>query len=236
MEEDWKRPFERAEALYGEGKYLEALKPAEEAVGIIAELHALALRKAAWSARQIGLKNDSKREEMYKVAREYARLILEISHNVEMRNSAIKLLVILPDEDVKRLCSMGVSELRRAPNLDDRVREDMIGELENSRGLAIQGGYPLDAERIFLGAYATVSKKTTLAGHLLNNTGGCWIKMAESEKDDPQRLFYLERAVGYFEKALEEYPEDQVGHRNALKKKMQDIKDRIQKEKGKIKK
>jgi len=109
------------------------------------------------------------------------------------------------------------------------------GELKNSLGLEVKKSYPEEAMRIFIDAYETVSKSTTLAGHLLHNAGTCWLEMANAEKDNLKKWSYLTYALDNLEKSLKEYPEDQIDHRKTVEGKIKDTENKIKEANEKIK-
>lgn len=223
---EFKDAYQKAEKLYTDGKYEKAVPVAEEAMKIATDSLVKALRKQAWSAKHAGHKNAEIRDKMYEIAFACAKKILEISGDPEARNSAIKLLILLPGAKTKELCEMGLKELDKAYFIYQK-RENLKAELKNSLGLEVRKVNPAEAICIFLNAYETVSKGTTLAGHLLHNAGTSWLIMANAEKKNLKKWSYLTYALDNLEKALKEYPVDQIGHIKAVKGKLNDIENKI---------
>jgi len=230
---NWLRPYESARRLYEDGKYLSAYLAASDAVSQAMKAYELTLRKRMWGARFAGLKDEKIRDEMYKIARQDALQIISMSEDVEIRNSAIKLLILLPGEDIKKWCVMGIDELQSAELVGIATEEDkgdLIAELKNSLGSAIKKENPEKALKIFLDAYDLLSKKgTTLAGHLMQNAGTCQLMLADVEKDESRRLAHPEKAREYLGKALENYPRDQTAHRETTSRKLNDAIEKIKK-------
>lgn len=232
-EELWVNPFKEANKLYDVGAYPDAFRFANEAAEFIEKDYVLILRKRMWSAYHVGFKEEVKRAEMYEIARKDARLVLATSNDLRIRNSAIKLLIILPDEDVRRLCSVGIRELSLS-NLSSQEKEDLKGELRNSLGLEVKKSYPDKAIHIFTDAYETVSKGTTLTGHFKHNAGTCWLEMANIEKDNMKKMAYLTHALDNLQQALKEYPANQLAHRKTVEEKIKDIKNKTKEINNKI--
>lgn len=220
MEEEWKESYEKAEELYAAGKYPEAFNSAGKAIESVSKEFVLALRNAAWSARYIGFKDESKRSEMYEIARKYARLMLAISTDVQARNSAIKLLMLLPGENNLELCHLGIDELEKAQFFDESIKEDLLGELKNSLGIEVRKTDPKAALVIFEEAYRRVRSGTKIAGHLMQNAAICWLMLKNKTAYKSLKLQYANRAIPLLEKALKEYPLKEAEHRRSAQNKI----------------
>lgn len=224
---EYKKAMEEAEKSYSNGNLDDSIVMASKAIEIIKECEAIALRKRGWSKKHKGHKNPEIRDALYSEAKNDAYEILEISKDVKTRNSAIKLLMLLPDGNIKILCNAGINEVENS-SLSGQEKGDLKAELKNSLGLEVKKSDPEEAMRIFNDAYESVTKSTTLAGHLKHNAGTCWLEMANVENDNLNRWSYLTYALDNLEKALQEYPADQTFHRKAVEGKIEDIKRKIE--------
>lgn len=134
--EKYRKAIEEAEKYYLSENFDNAIVKASEAIAIIRECEAIALRKRAWSNKHKGHKNPEIREECYGKSKNDAYKILEISKDVETRNSAIKLLMFLPDENIKILCKAGINEVENSSSSEQK-KGDLKAELKNSFGKVI---------------------------------------------------------------------------------------------------
>lgn len=224
--EEYKKAMEEAEKYYQSEDFDNSIVKASEAIATIRECEVIALRKRAWSNKHKGHKNPEIREECYREAKNDAYEILEISKDVETRNSAIKLLILLPDENVKILCNAGINEAENS-GLSEQEKGNLKAELKNSLGLEIKKSDPEEAMRVFNDAYESVTKNTTLAGHLKHNAGTCYLEMANAENNNLDKYSYLIDALEYLQKALKEYPASQTLHRSAVERKIKDTENKI---------
>ena len=215
---DFKKTYKETGILYDNGEYRKANAPSLEAVNVAVKLLVMALRKKGWTNRQIGYKNPEARDKAYKVALNCAQEILKMSEDVEERNSAIKLLILLPEIDIEPLCNMGIRELDGS-NLDYQERDNLKAELSNSLGLEIRKTDPARAFVIFTESFKTVEKGTIIAGHLMHNAGTCLL-ILKNEATHIEKYSHARSAIRYLERALENYPKDQKGHRDAVEKKI----------------
>ena len=211
--------YEKAKNLYAIGEYKEALNPSLESVDLALDILAIALRKRMWIARQVGYKDPKVRNEAYEIAMICAKQLLEISKNVEERNSAIKILILLPGMDTEGLCKMGLKELDEAHFIYQK-RDNMKAEFMNSLGIEVGKTNFIKAFHIFNEAFKIVEERTTVAGHLMQNTATLFLRRKNETVHKGKKMSYSYDAIKYLGKALENYPEDQKGHREAVEKKI----------------
>lgn len=207
---------------YSDGRWKESIPFATAAMGVAIQATALAQNERAWGRRYVGYKTDdlSEREEMYELARQDWRAVLEKSKNIDTRISAIKGLILLPRENIVELCDIGTGEIKTQVSEEQR-RENMKAELLNSKGIDVRKTDPISAERIFLNAYKTVEHGIVIAGHLINNVGVCHLILKNKPKiNKGEKREHAEKAIKYLRMALKEYPEDQIEHRRAAQKKI----------------
>ena len=227
MIEEWKTEKKQAENLYKDGKYPAAIIIMTKVIESLVEYLASALRTRAWAARQIGYKNPAERERNYRIARDDAGLILTISRDISTIISAIKLLLVLPDANIAKLHLRGIEEISKA-DLSFQEKEDLKGDLYNSIGLVVMKYDPASAFARFIEAFKTVTKSTATAGHLKHNAGTCLLMLKNKEQDIKSKTGLANSAITYLEEALEHYPSDQKGHREAVEKKITNTKREIE--------
>ncbi|MCK5490861.1 MAG: hypothetical protein KAI67_03385 [Candidatus Pacebacteria bacterium] len=229
MTEEFTTALKEANKAYSDGNHKEALELATDAERIALEMTIQATRKKSWSARQVGYKenDESIRVKMYCIARTGAQFILDYSRDFEMRNSAIKLLMLLPGSDIESLCKIGVREVKFAELINEGEKESWIGELRNSLGIEVRKTDPRQAMDIFLSTHETVKSKTVIAGHLMQNAGTCLLMQMNETKYINMKHYYAHKAIQLLQKAIDEYPEDQKGHRESVKNKINNTKEEI---------
>lgn len=215
--------MKKRDEKYGNGKWKESIPFATGAMSAARDEEEVALAQngRAWGERYVGYKTDDpkERQRMYELARLDWRAVLEKSKNIDIRISAIKGLILLPEENVPELCDLGVREIKTQISEYQR-REDMKAELLNSKGIDIRKTDPVAAEGIFLDAYETVEHGIVIAGHLINNAGVCHLMLKNQAEDKGDKRKHAEKAIEYLRKALIEYPEDQIEHRRAAQRKI----------------
>lgn len=226
-QKDFKNSMKEADDLYAAGKYEAARNAANKALEVALEIaketgndeySADALNRRAWSERYAGFKSDNSKvqEEMHESARVDWQEVLFLSKNLKTRISAIKGLILLPDAKIENLYKMGREEIRRS----QQELENLKAELINSQALEIRKTNPLQAFHKFQEAYKIVEHGITIAGHMEQNMGVCWLMLVKDEKHSGTRKAYFERAIKHFEQALAEYPKDQIEHRKSTEKKL----------------
>lgn len=226
MEETgFKENFQMANDLYRDGKYSEAIHACFLALNYVEgdEEKAVVLNRRGWAARYDGFKSEEEKhkEEVYEMAGNDWRAVLELSSNIDLKISAIKGLMLLPGEDTKRLCQIGMT------NVDNHAK-NLKAEIRNSFGLSIKEKDPRGAISIFRGVYSTVEKGTTIAGHLMQNIGTCWLILKNREKALTWKISHATKAIECFEIAMKEYPKDQVEHRRSTQGKIDRTKEEIE--------
>ncbi|MCK4454038.1 hypothetical protein KAU51_01660 [Candidatus Parcubacteria bacterium] len=213
--------MEKRDKEYSDGNWKESIPFATAAISVAIQATALAQNGRAWGRRYVGYKTDDpqERETMYRLARQDWRAVLKTSTNIDTRISAIKGLMLLPEENIPELCELGIREIKlRIPEY--QRRENIKAELLNSKGIDVRKTNPEDAERIFLNAYETVERGIVIAGHLINNAGVCHLILKNQAEDKGEKREHAEQAIKYLKMALKEYPEDQIEHRRAAQKKI----------------
>ena len=225
MTTEFEKDLQVADDLYDDGRHSGAVKVCSSALKFAKndEQIAIALDRRGWSARYVGFKDrDGKnREAAYKMAREDWQRVLKISSDIDLRISAIKGLILLPEEDGEELYRTGITAV-------NQYADNLKAELGNSYGLMVREEDPEKAIHIFLNTYGTVEKETVIAGHLMQNVGTCYLILKGLEKNVFQRNLYAIEAINYLEIAIKEYPKDQIKHRGSTQGKI----DRIKKEIG----
>lgn len=223
---DFEEAYEETEILYDNGEYKKANVPSLRAVNAAVELLVMALGKRGWTARYIGYKNPEERNAAYKTAKSCTEEILRMSKDIKARNSAIKLLILLPDQDVELLCNMGIRELDGS-DLDYQEKENLKAELRNSLGIEIRKTNSVKAFHMFDEAFKTVEKGTTIAGHLKHNIATCFLILKNETVHEKKKMSYARDAIKYLEEALDNYPIDQKGHRKAVEDKIKNTRSEI---------
>ncbi|MCK4799573.1 hypothetical protein KAS31_01190 [Candidatus Parcubacteria bacterium] len=214
---EFQEKFLKAKIYYEGGKYYEAIQVCNFALTYAKndEEIALVLNKRGYAERYFGFKStlDRHRENSYKKARADWKKVLEISSDIELKISAIKGLMLLPGEDIEALYQTGeVTVLNYANNL--------IAEIMNSYGLVIRETDIDKAISIFTEGYGKAKKGSTIAGHLMQNIGTCWLMLKNQEESLELKKEYAISAIGYLKIALQEYPEDQIEHRRSVQEKI----------------
>ncbi len=229
-EEYFKKMLKGADELYENGEWRRSVDIANVAVDTAREIgneeySANALNRRGWGERYVGFKSDNpeERKVMYEAARKDWKVTLEKSKNLRTRISAIKGLILLPGKDVKKLCNIGIQEIQNS-HLDAQEKENIKAELENSREIETRKTDPQKAEKGFLKSYETVQHGTVIAGHLLQNAGTCCLMLLKDAKDAYDKYYLARRAILLLEKALEEYPADQIEHRKSTQNKINNTK------------
>lgn len=220
---DFKISLRHADNLYAAGKWEAAVSAASAALEAAKatgneENSADVLNRRGWSERYVGFKskNPDEKNAMYEAARKDWRVVLEKSKNLKTRISAIKGLILLPDEDVNQLCDMGMLEIKN----DQQEKENLKAELINSKAIELRKTDPAQASNMFFGAHKKVQPRTVIAGHLMQNAGTCWLMLLKEEKDFYKRKLFAQRAISCFEQALMEYSADQIEHRKSTQNKL----------------
>lgn len=232
VENSFKVSMSHADSLYKAGKWeaaADAASAALEAANATGneEYSAEALNRRAWSRRYIGLKSNDPDviKQMYEKAQRDWREVLDISKNLEMRISAIKGLILLPAESVEEWCEIGLEQINRKRQELTNLEVDLI----NSKAIEIRKTDQVRAFNMFEEAYKIVQHGTVIAGHLKQNAGTCWLMLLKGEEELYQRILFVNRAIRNLEKALAEYPADQVEHRKSTQNKLDNIrKDLVQ--------
>lgn len=226
-ENDFKISLRHADNLYAAGKWEAAVSAASAALEAAKatgneENSADVLNRRGWSERYVGFKTDSLdiRREMYENARRDWQEVLNISKNLKTRISAIKGLILLPDENIQQLCEKGLLEIKR----NEQELENLKAEMINSQAIEIRKTDPVQASNMFVRAHEKVQPQTVIAGHLMQNAGTCWLMLLKEEKGLYQRYLFAQRAISCFEQALMEYPADQTEHRKSTQTKLDNIK------------
>ena len=205
------------ETLYEDGKYSGAIQACSLALEYTRDNEEIVVvfNKRGWAARYDGFKseNEAYRKEMYKIAREDWRKVLELSSDTNLRISAIKGLMLLPGENGKELYQTGIVTI-------DKYANNLKAEIGNSYGLMVREKDPMKATTIFWNAYKTVEKGTIIAGHLMQNLGTCLLILKNNDKDPRQKLSHAIEAVQYLKIAMKEYPENQFEHRRSTQRKI----------------
>ncbi len=229
-EKTYREALREAEELYKKAEYEKAIEQADISLELAIELkneeyQATALNKRAWPERYIGFKtkDEDLRAKMYNLAKKDWQAVLEKSNDTKIRISAIKGLILLPGENVKELCNVGIQEIHNS-HLETQEAENMKAELKNSREIETRKTDPKKAEEGFLKAYETVQHGTVIAGHLLQNAGTCCLMLLKDAKDSYDKYNLAQRAILLLEKALEEYPADQIEHRKSTQNKINNTK------------
>jgi len=216
-EMEFREDLQAANELYKDGKYPEAIRACSLALKYTHDVEEIAvtLDQRGWAARYDGFKSKDEAygKAAYKIAKEDWRKVLEISSDINLKTSAIKGLMLLPEEDGEELFQMGMAAI-------DRYTNDLKAELGNSYGLMVRQEDPIGATKIFRDAYRMVEKGTVIAGHLMQNLGTCLL-IRENDESDPRwkRVLGVE-AVECLEIAMEEYPESQIEHRRSTQGKI----------------
>lgn len=217
-ENEFEKDLQAANTFYKGGKYSEAIQACFFALTYAKsdEEKAVVLNRRGWAARYDGFKSEEEKykEEAYKMAREDWRKVLELSSDINLKISAIKGLMLLPGGNAKGLCRMGMTII-------DKHAENLKIEIRNSFGLSIMEKDPRGALSVFRSAYyGTAEKGTTIAGHLMQNMGTCWLILKNQQKALVWRRSYAVNAVECLEIAMKEYPEDQIEHRGSTQEKI----------------
>jgi len=214
---EFEEDLQVANSLYEDGKYSRAVKACSLALKYAQdnEQIAVTLKRRGWAARYDGFKSkdEAYRKAAYKMARKDWRKVLEMSSDIDLKISAIKGLMLLPEEDSEELYQIGIVAI-------DEHAKNLKAELGNSYGLMIREEDPRRATFIFLNAYETVEKGTTIAGHLMQNAGTCYLMLKGQEEIVFQKRHYSIEAIKYLEIAMEEYPENQIEHRRSAQGKI----------------
>ena len=249
MAEKFEKYITEADKLYIEGQYEESVSAASGAM-IFSQSNnkedkARAFDRRAWSYQKIGYKTSDKnlRANMYRMAREDWFEAFKLTQNFERRFSSIKgrMLVLLENvtlvkveieeetltlnKELAGLYQFGEREIEK--HASGQNAQNLKAELLNSLGIEVRKSDPETASKIFTCGYMIVEFYTTIAGHLQHNKGTCYLMLKNQTKDKAEKLKYAEIAILYLKWALEEYPEDQVAHRNAAENKIKNTEEEI---------
>lgn len=222
---EFEKDLQAANIFYKDGKYFEAIQACFFALTNAKnnEEKAVVLNRRGWAVRYEGFKSEEEKhkEEAHEMARNDWRAVLELSSNIDLKISAIKGLMLLPGENTRRLCQVGMA------NVDNHAK-NLKAEIKNSFGLSIREKDPRGALSVFRNVYGTVEKGTAIAGHLMQNMGTCWLILKSQQEALVWRRSYAVNAVECLEIAMKEYPKDQVEHRRSTQEKINNTEKEIE--------
>lgn len=210
-----------------------------------------------WAARYDILKNenlspDERKIKYYEEVVPDCELFLDLTVNqkqhIKERVSVIKLLLLIPGQNIKELCCLGIKELESS-DLKEVEKNNYKAELFNSLGISYKRNNTPKAIRILKLGLKLAVPGTVISGHLLQNLGDCYqnyfrlekgadkaedcIKES-SERDKREALEDMvgayEKAIECWNKALELYPKKHEEHRRSVQERIENI----EKEKNKI--
>ena len=216
--------MEIRDKYYKKGYYGQSIYWATRAIELARnkEEMALALNARAWGERYVGYKADDPmvKDKMYALAKGDWTAVLEtMPEDIDVVISAIKGFMLLPGNDVEELYKLGAREIEKRI-VDDQTKDNLKADLINSMGIIAREKDPEVAERIFLQGYEIVESGITTAGHLINNAGVCHLILKNQAEEKNEKYLHAKVALEFLTEALDHYPLDQIEHRRAAQKKI----------------
>lgn len=187
----------------------------------------------AWTLRYKGFGDESIRTESYSEATKICLEVLEKSEFmkkqfVEVRNRVIKLLMLLPGQNVESCFKQGKVELK-ASILDKADQDTLEAQLLNSLGIPLKMKYPRRAIRIFERAVKLAKYGTPDYSNPLQNESDCWKNLLRDSKNLKDMEEAYLKAKECLEKALQSYPNKEKGHRESVMKKFNQLEEEKEK-------
>lgn len=231
--------LEKGRAKYKSGHFAEAKINLGIAKDQSMSLLAPAFAEWLWATRYEILKDESldaimKKTRYYEEVVPDAELFLQITIRniagyVKERISVIKLLLLIPDQDIENLCAQGLGELEEAMD-EGIIRDNLKAEILNSLGIFYKRPDTPLAIKKFEEALELATPGTVICGHLLQNLGDCYQNyFRDSEKSASKRAEAFHQALDCWHLALENYPEDQKVHRESVQKRINGINEEMKK-------
>ncbi|MDD3190536.1 MAG: tetratricopeptide repeat protein [Candidatus Pacebacteria bacterium] len=236
--------------MYKNGEWFNArikLKMAREAA---MDLFSPVFAEELWAARYDIFKNENllSDEKIAKYEGEVVpdcRLFLELTANqkryVEERVSVIKLLLLIPGQNIKELCCLGIKDLK-ASDLAEVNKRNLEAEFLNSLAIPYKRTNTPKAVRILRRGLDLAVPGTVISGHLLQNLGDCfknYFKLERgldkeetclkdgNEKDKGEAYIDMigayDKAIKCWNKALELYPKQNKEHRRSVQERIKSI-------------
>lgn len=232
--------LEKGRAQYKSGQFAAAKINLGLAKDQSISLLAPAFAEWLWASRYEILKDEgldaaAKKTRYYEEVVPDAELFLQITLQnmaalVKERVSVIKLLLLIPDQNIEELCAQGLGELEESM-AEGVARDNLKAEILNSLGIFYKRTATPQAIKKFKEALKLATQGTVIYGHLLQNLGDCYQNyFRDSDKSASDRVKAFHQALECWQLALENYPKDQRVHRESVEKRIKNINEEMEKQ------